>query len=148
MGEQRWRVGIRLVDIPLVGIRIVVDSPAELGGMHLDNLAEADIHPADKQAERSPGVDNQVEHTVADSLEADNPAADILAARNLEVGSLVADTRRGSLAAGSQLGIPAEDSHTQVDTDIPPADTDIPVAPDMVAAEFQVAVDFQKQAHH
>mgnify|MGYP007130766918 CR=1 FL=1 len=42
--------------------------------------------------------------------------------------------------------IPAAGSHSLVDIDIRPADTGIPVAPDMVLAEFQVVVYFQRQA--
>lgn len=140
--------------IPKVGSRPGQDSPAEQADNQRDSLAAEDIRLADKQAGRSLAVDNQAEHTVADSLAEDNLAAGNLAARNLVARNLaegipVADTRLDNLVAHSQLDIlAAVGIHNQVDIDIRLVDKDIPVAPDMVAAGCPAAVDFQKQVCH
>ena len=153
VAERHSPEGSRLADILLVDMLPEADSPVarEARSLVEDNLA----------AEHTPEV---VRILAADILaevdtleEVHSPAVGNLEARILEEHSLVAGNPAArSLVEGSPVEhIPGADNlvehipaagNSLVDTDIRPADRGIPVAPDMVPAEFQVVVDYQRQA--
>lgn len=161
MDEQHSLEDIRLVDTQREGRQFAVDNLAEERSPEAGSPAAVDSPVA---ARILAGVHIPVSdilaavHTLvaARNPEADIPeAAHIPAERILAAGTPVVhipaeDKLVGhNLAADSQPDIPVlVGSHSLADTDIQLVDKDIPVAPDMVAAEFQVVVYFQKQACH
>lgn len=146
--------GTRLADSLLVDRQPEVDSPVarEARSLVADNLAAAHtpevvrILVADILVEV--GTLEQVHSPVVDNLEARIPEEHSLVAGNPAARNLGEDNLEEHIPEADNLveHIPAAGSHSLVDIDIRPADTGIPVAPDMVLAEFQVVVYFQRQA--